>query len=65
MSANAGTESQLVEQHAIGLFCTPPTGTSAALYGRKRYGEFVAFLNRLAALIENDKIDVLVVVGCV
>jgi len=34
-----------------------------ALYGRKRYEEFEAFLNWLAALIENEGIDVLLVAG--
>jgi len=34
-----------------------------ALYGRKRYGEFEAFLNWLADLIEDENIDVLLVAG--
>jgi exonuclease SbcD len=34
-----------------------------ALYGRKRYDEFEAFLDWIAALIENDDIDVLLVAG--
>jgi exonuclease SbcD len=34
-----------------------------ALYGRKRYEEFEAFLDWIAALIENDDIDVLLVAG--
>ena len=34
-----------------------------ALYGRKRYEEFEAFLNWLAGLIEDEKIDVLLVAG--
>jgi len=34
-----------------------------ALYGRKRYEEFDAFLNWLAALIEQENIDVLLVAG--
>ncbi len=34
-----------------------------ALYGRKRYEEYEAFLNWLAALIENEDIDVLLVAG--
>lgn len=34
-----------------------------ALYGRKRYEEFEAFLNWLAALIESENIDVLLVAG--
>jgi len=34
-----------------------------ALYGRKRYDEYEAFLNWLAALIENEGIDVLLVAG--
>ncbi len=34
-----------------------------ALYGRKRYEEFEAFLNWLTALIEDEDIDVLLVAG--
>jgi exonuclease SbcD len=34
-----------------------------ALYGRKRYEEFEAFLDWLAALIESENIDVLLVAG--
>jgi DNA repair protein SbcD/Mre11 len=34
-----------------------------ALYGRKRYDEYEAFLNWLAALIESEDIDVLLVAG--
>ena len=34
-----------------------------ALYGRKRYEEFEAFLNWLAGLIEDENIDVLLVAG--
>ena len=34
-----------------------------ALYGRKRYEEFEAFLNWLAELIEKENIDVLLVAG--
>ena len=34
-----------------------------ALYGRKRYEEFETFLNWLAGLIEDEKIDVLLVAG--
>jgi DNA repair protein SbcD/Mre11 len=34
-----------------------------ALYGRKRYEEFEAFLNWLAALIERNNIDLLLVAG--
>jgi len=34
-----------------------------ALYGRKRYDEFEAFLNWLAGLIEDEKIDALLVAG--
>ena len=34
-----------------------------ALYGRKRYEEFEAFLNWLVALIESENIDVLLVAG--
>lgn len=34
-----------------------------ALYGRKRYAEFEAFLNWLAGYIEAEKIDVLLVAG--
>ena len=34
-----------------------------ALYGRKRYEEFESFLNWLAALIESEDIDVLLVAG--
>ena len=34
-----------------------------ALYGRKRYEEYEAFLNWLAALIESENIDVLLVAG--
>ncbi|MDZ4186401.1 MAG: exonuclease subunit SbcD, partial [Desulfuromonadales bacterium] len=34
-----------------------------ALYGRKRYDEYQAFLNWLAALIESEDIDVLLVAG--
>ena len=34
-----------------------------ALYGRKRYAEYEAFLNWLAALIESEDIDVLLVAG--
>ncbi|RPJ14115.1 MAG: exonuclease subunit SbcD, partial [Desulfobacteraceae bacterium] len=34
-----------------------------ALYGRKRYEEFEAFLNWLAALMEKENIDVLLVAG--
>jgi len=34
-----------------------------ALYGRKRYDEFEAFLNWLAGLIEDENIDVLLVAG--
>ena len=34
-----------------------------ALYGRKRYEEFEAFLNWLMTLIENEDIDVLLVAG--
>ena len=34
-----------------------------ALYGRKRYDEYDAFLNWLAALIESEDIDVLLVAG--
>lgn len=34
-----------------------------ALYGRKRYAEFEAFLNWLAGLIETEGIDVLLVAG--
>ncbi|KFO66434.1 exodeoxyribonuclease I, partial [Smithella sp. SCADC] len=34
-----------------------------ALYGRKRYEEFEAFLNWLAKLIESENIDVLLVAG--
>ena len=34
-----------------------------ALYGRKRYDEYEAFLNWLAALIETEGIDVLLVAG--
>jgi exonuclease SbcD len=34
-----------------------------ALYGRKRYEEFEAFLNWLAQLIESENIDVLLVAG--
>ncbi|PJA50313.1 MAG: exonuclease sbcCD subunit D, partial [Syntrophobacterales bacterium CG_4_9_14_3_um_filter_49_8] len=34
-----------------------------ALYGRKRYEEFEAFLNWLVALIESEDIDVLLVAG--
>ncbi|MEN6421610.1 MAG: exonuclease subunit SbcD, partial [Smithella sp.] len=34
-----------------------------ALYGRKRYEEFDAFLNWLADLIEQENIDVLLVAG--
>ncbi|MGB5156772.1 metallophosphoesterase [Desulfobacterium sp. N47] len=33
------------------------------LYGRKRYGEYEAFLNWLAVLIEDKNIDVLLVSG--
>jgi exonuclease SbcD len=33
------------------------------LYGRKRYEEYEAFLNWLAALIESEDIDVLLVAG--
>ena len=36
---------------------------SRALYGRKRYEEFEAFLNWLASLIESKDIDVLLVAG--
>ena len=34
-----------------------------ALYGRKRYEEYEAFLNWLAALIESEDIDALLVAG--
>jgi len=34
-----------------------------ALYGRKRYEEFEAFLNWLAGLIEDENIDVMLVAG--
>jgi exonuclease SbcD len=34
-----------------------------ALYGRKRYKEFEAFLNWLAGLIEDENVDVLLVAG--
>jgi exonuclease SbcD len=34
-----------------------------ALYGRKRYEEYEAFLNWLAGFIEDEKIDVLLVAG--
>jgi len=34
-----------------------------ALHGRKRYDEYEAFLNWLAALIESENIDALLVSG--
>jgi hypothetical protein len=34
-----------------------------ALYGRKRYEEYEAFLNWLAGFVEDEKIDVLLVAG--
>jgi exonuclease SbcD len=37
----------------------------SALYDRKSYGEFGTFLNRLAGLIEDENIDVLLVAGAV
>ena len=33
------------------------------LYGRERYGEFEAFLDWLAGLVEKENIDVLLVAG--
>ncbi len=36
-----------------------------SLYGRKRYEEFSAFPDWLAQTIEDEKVDALLVAGCV
>jgi len=45
------------------LFHTSDWHIGRALYGRKRYDEFRAFMNWLAGLIEEENINVLLVAG--
>ncbi|MBU2054063.1 MAG: exonuclease SbcCD subunit D C-terminal domain-containing protein [Proteobacteria bacterium] len=45
------------------LFHTSDWHLGRALYGRKRYEEYEAFLNWLAGIIEDENIDVLLVAG--
>lgn len=54
---------QLVLKNPMKLLHTSDWHIGRALYNRKRYDEFEAFLNWLGELIESENIDVLLVAG--
>jgi exonuclease SbcD len=56
-------DSDHAEKNDMKILHTSDWHLGRALYGRKRYDEYEAFLNWLAALIENEDIDVLLVAG--